>query len=273
MAGGQLAGLLSVAGDRGEGFQLAGLGSVGGEEFTGVQLAGLFGVAGERLKGVQISGLFSVAGASTQGFQASGLFSVAGDCLDGVQLAGLSTWPERTAGPSSSPADEHHRRHLPRTASGSVQRGREVEGSSNRPVQRGRGDRRPSHRAGQSHPQGGPPHPDVRLAGKRDLSQPGSQDLGEKVLFGPLPGGLESSQNIEKCLGYGFQYGYAFPLRASGEAAPGRGSMSTPATSISTTAPFSAGKGSRIVMSFLSGSICLRAFSSGFPGRGNRPRL
>jgi len=203
MAGGQLAGLLSVAGDRGEGFQLAGLGSVGGEEFTGVQLAGLFGVAGERLKGVQISGLFSVAGASTQGFQASGLFSVAGDYLDGVQLAGLFN----VAGEDSRALQFAGLMNITGGTCRGLQVGLfnaagEIEGL---PIGLVNLTRKEDRRIRMSAWLGSLTYlnPGVKIRAKRFYS----------VLY---LGGWNLSQNIEKCLGYGFQYGYAFPLRASG---------------------------------------------------------
>jgi hypothetical protein len=217
MTGGQLAGLLCVAGDRGEGFQLAGLGSVGGEEFTGVQLAGLFGVAGERLKGVQISGLFSVAGESTRGLQASGLFSVAGDYLDGVQLAGLFN----VAGVDSRALQFAGLMNITGGTCSGLQAGLFNVAGKLKGVQVGL-----VNAAGEIE---GLPIGLVNLTRKEDRRIRMAAWLGNVTFLNPgvkiwakrfysilYLGGWNLSQNIEKCLGYGFHYGYGIPLRASG---------------------------------------------------------
>jgi hypothetical protein len=217
MKGGQVAGLLSVAGDRGEGFQLAGLGSVGGEDFTGVQIAGLFGAAGERLKGVQIAGLFSVAGESARGLQASGLFSVAGDYLDGVQLAGLFN----VAGEDSRALQFAGLMNITGGTCNGLQFGLFNVAGKLRGVQIGL-----VNAAGEVE---GLPIGLVNLTRKEDrrirlaawlssvtFLNPGLKIRAKRFYSVLYLGGWNLSQGIEKSLGYGFHYGYSFPIRASG---------------------------------------------------------
>jgi hypothetical protein len=223
MEGIQAAGLISVAGDRGEGMQLAGLGSVAGEEFSGIQAAGLFGVAGERLEGIQLSGLFSIAGESAKGFQAAGLFSIAGDKLDGIQLAGLFN----VAGEDSQAFQFAWLLNV----TGGNCRGLQV-GSFNvagklTGVQVGL-----VNVAGEI---AGVPIGLVNLTRKQDRRIQMAAWMGSLTFLNPgvkiwakrfysvlYVGGWNLPQNIEKCLGYGFQYGYAFPLRASGGSRTGK---------------------------------------------------
>lgn len=217
MMGGQAAGLICVAGDRGEGVQLAGLGSVAGAEFNGLQAAGLFAVSGERLTGAQLSGLFSVAGEAAKGFQASGLFSVAGDRLDGIQISGLFN----VAGEDSRALQ----------ASGLMN----VTGGTCRGLQIGIfnvAGRLSGVQIGLVNVAGeveGVPVGLVNLTRKEDRRIQMAAWMGSltfintgvkiwaKRFYSVLyVGGINLPQGIEKSIGYGFQYGYAFPLRASG---------------------------------------------------------
>ena len=218
MKGGQAAGLFCVAGDRGEGVQLAGLGSVGGEEFSGVQVGGLFAVAGERLKGIQISGLFGVAGQSTMGFQASGLFSVAGDQLDGIQIAGLFN----VAGEDSRALQVAGLMNvtggtcrglqvglfnvagkLTGVQVGLVNAADEIEGLPIGLVNLTRKEDRRIQMAA--------------WAGSVSLFNAGVKIWAKRFYSILYAGVINLPQSVEDCLGYGFQYGYAFPLSASGE--------------------------------------------------------
>jgi hypothetical protein len=218
MKGAQAAGLFCVAGDRGEGIQLAGLGSVGGEEFSGLQVSGLFAVAGERLQGVQISGLFSVAGQSTIGFQASGLFSIAGDKLDGIQIAGLFN----VAGEDSRALQVAGLMNVTGGTCRGLQVGIFNVAGKLKGVQIGL--------VNAADEIEGLPIGLVNLTRKEDrriqmATWAGSVSLlnaGVKIwakrFYSILYGGvINLPQSIEGCLGYGFQYGYTFPLSASGE--------------------------------------------------------
>jgi hypothetical protein len=219
----QAAGLLSVAGDRGEGIQFAGLGSVAGEEFSGLQVAGLFSVAGERLQGAQLSWLFNVAGESAKGFQATGLFNVAGDDLDGVQLswlfnvAGENSWALQAAFLMNVTGGTCRGMQvglfnvsgkLRGAQVGLVNVAKEIEGVPVGLVNLTRKeDRRIQMAAWMSSLTF--LNPGVKIWAKRFYS----------VLY---LGGWNLPQNIEKCLGYGFQYGYAFPLRTSAGGGTGK---------------------------------------------------
>jgi len=217
MEGGQAAGLFCVAGDRGEGVQLAGLGSVGGEEFTGLQAAGLFAVAGERLKGAQFSGLFSVAGETAKGFQASGLFSVAGDKLDGIQIAGLFN----VAGDDSRAVQIACLMNVTGGTCSGLQVGlfnvagrlngvqiglvnavKEIEGL---PIGLVNLTRREDRRIQMA-----------AWAGSVSLLNAGVKIWAKRYYSVLYAGVINLPQSVEGCLGYGFQYGYAFPLRAAG---------------------------------------------------------
>jgi hypothetical protein len=223
MEGLQAAGLLSVAGDRGEGVQLAGLGSVGGEEFSGLQAAGLFAVAGERLEGAQFSGLFSVAGESANGFQASGLFSVAGDRLDGVQIAGLFN----VAGEDSRAFQVACLMNVTGGTCRGLQVGLFNVAGKLKGVQIGLVNAVDEIE--------GVPIGLVNLTRKEDRRIQMATWVGSLTFLNPgvkiwakrfysvlYLGGWNLPQNIEKCLGYGFQYGYAFPLRASSGSTTGK---------------------------------------------------
>jgi len=217
MEGAQAAGLLCVAGDRGEGIQLAGLGSVVGEEFSGLQAAGLFAVAGERLNGAQFSGLFSVAGESTKGVQASGLFSIAGDRLDGIQLAGLFN----VAGEDSRALQVaglmnvtggtcrglqvglfNVAGRLTGVQIGLVNAVDEIEGLPIGLVNLTRKEDRRIQMAA--------------WAGSVSLFNAGVKIRAKRFYSILYAGAINLPQSVEDCLAYGFQYGYAFPLRASG---------------------------------------------------------
>ncbi|OGD33076.1 MAG: hypothetical protein A2V45_13645 [Candidatus Aminicenantes bacterium RBG_19FT_COMBO_58_17] len=223
MTGAQAAGLLSVAGDSGEGVQLAGLGSVGGEEFTGLQVAGLFAVAGERLKGAQFSGLFSVAGESTTGVQASGLFSVAGDKLDGIQIAGLFN----VAGEDSRALQVAGLMNVTGGTCRGLQVGLfnvagkltgvqvglvnavdEIDGLPIGLVNLTRKEDRRIQMAA--------------WAGSVSLLNAGVKIWAKRFYSILYAGAINLPQSVEDCLGYGFQYGYAFPLGASGGSAAGK---------------------------------------------------
>jgi len=223
MKGAQAAGLLSVAGDRGEGVQLAGLGSVGGEEFTGLQVAGLFAVAGERLKGAQFSGLFGVAGESTTGVQASGLFSVAGDKLDGIQIAGLFN----VAGEDSRALQVAGLMNVTGGTCRGLQVGLfnvagkltgvqvglvnavdEIEGFPIGLVNLTRKEDRRIQMAA--------------WAGSVSLLNAGVKIWAKSFYSILYAGAVNLPQSVEGSLGYGFQYGYAFPLGASGVSAAGK---------------------------------------------------
>lgn len=216
MKGGQAAGLICAAGDRGEGIQWAGLGSVAGEEFTGLQVAGLFAVAGERLKGAQVSGLFSVAGQAANGFQVSGLFSVAGEDMDGIQLAGLFN----VAGEDSRALQ----------VAGLMN----VTGGTCRGLQVGLfnvAGRLTGVQVGLVNVAGeieGLPLGLVNLTRKEDrriqmavwagsvsLFNAGIKIWAKKFYSVLYAGTVNLTQDEHDCLGYGFQYGYAFPLRSS----------------------------------------------------------
>jgi hypothetical protein len=221
MKGGQAAGLISVAGDRGEGVQLAGLVSVGGEEFSGLQAAGLFSVAGERLKGAQVAGLFSVAGEAAKGFQAAGLFCVAGDDLDGIQMAGLFN----VAGDDSRALQVAGLMNVTGGTSRGLQMGLVNVAGKLKGVQIGL-----VNVAGEIE---GVPVGLVNLTRKEDrriqmAAWAGSLSLinaGVKIsakrFYSILYAGtVNLSQDIGSCFAYGFQYGYGFPLRASGGGGP-----------------------------------------------------
>jgi hypothetical protein len=216
MKGGQAAGLICAAGDRGEGVQWAGLGSVAGEEFTGLQVAGLFAVAGERLKGVQVSGLFSVAGQAANGFQVSGLFSVAGEDLDGIQVAGLFN----VAGENSRALQVAGLMNVTGETCRGLQVGLFNVAGRLTGVQVGL-----VNVAGEIE---GIPVGLVNLTCKEDrrvqmAAWAGSVSLvntGVKIwakrFYSILYAGvINLPQSVEDCLAYGFQYGYAFPLRSS----------------------------------------------------------
>jgi len=217
MEGGQAAGLICAAGDRGEGVQLAGLGSVSGEEFTGLQVAGLFSVAGERLKGVQVSGLFSVAGQAANGFQVSGLFSVAGEDLDGIQVAGLFN----VAGEDSRALQVAGLMNVTGGTCRGLQAGlfnvagkltgvqiglvnvaEEIEGLPVGLVNLTRKEDRRIQMAA--------------WAGSVSLINTGVKIWAKRFYSILYAGVINLPQSVEDCLAYGFQYGYAFPLRASG---------------------------------------------------------
>jgi opacity protein-like surface antigen len=218
LKGGQIAGLFGVAGERGEGFQLAGLGNIAGEEFNGVQIAGLFNVAGERLNGAQLSWLFNVAGQAARGLQSSFLFNVAGDQLDGIQISGLFN----VAGEGSRAFQFAGLMNV----TGGTCRGLQV-GAFNLTgkltgVQVGL-----VNAAGEIE---GVPVGLVNLTRKEDrriqmTAWAGSLTylnvgirIWAKRFYSVLYlGGWNLPQDIEKCLGYGFQYGYSFPLRSAGE--------------------------------------------------------
>jgi hypothetical protein len=216
MKGGQAAGLICVAGDRGEGVQWAGLGSVAGEEFTGLQVAGLFAVAGERLKGVQVSGLFSVAGQAAKGFQVSGLFSVAGEDLDGIQVSGLFN----VAGENSRALQVAGLMNVTGETCRGLQAGLfnvagkltgvqiglvnvadEIEGFPVGLVNLTRKEDRRVQMAA--------------WAGSVSLLNAGVKIWAKRFYSILYAGAINLPQSVEDCLAYGFQYGYAFPLRAS----------------------------------------------------------
>jgi len=220
MKGIQAAGLVSVAGERGEGIQLAGLGSVAGEEFSGIQLSGLFGVAGNGLQGAQFSGLFSIAGESSVGFQASGLFSIAGDKLDGVQLAGLLN----VAGDDSRALQAAGLMNVTGGTCSGLQVGLFNVAGRLTGLQLGL-----VNVAGELE---GVPVGLVNITRKEDRRIQMTAWVGSVTFLNPgvkiwakrfysvlYLGGWNLPQEIEKCLGYGFQYGYAFPLRESGRGA------------------------------------------------------
>jgi hypothetical protein len=217
MKGGQTAGVICVAGDRGEGVQCAGLGSVSGEEFTGLQVAGLFSVAGERLKGVQVSGLFSVAGQAAKGFQVSGLFSVAGEDLDGIQMAGLFN----VAGEDSRALQVAGLMNVTGGTCRGLQAGLfnvagrltgvqvglvnvsdEIEGLPLGLVNLTRKEDRRIQMAA--------------WAGTVSLVNTGVKIWAKRFYSILYAGVINLPQSVEDCLAYGFQYGYAFPVRASG---------------------------------------------------------
>lgn len=217
MEGGQAAGLICAAGDKGEGVQWAGLGSVSGEEFTGLQVAGLFSVAGERLKGVQVSGLFSVAGQAANGFQVSGLFSVAGEDLDGIQVAGLFN----VAGEDSRALQVaglmnvtggtcrglqvglfNVAGRLTGVQVGLVNVADEIEGIPIGLVNLTRKEDRRVQMAA--------------WAGSVSLFNAGVKIWAKKFYSILYAGTVNLTQDEHDCLAYGFQYGYAFPLRSSG---------------------------------------------------------
>lgn len=213
----QAAGLISVAGDRGEGIQLAGLGSVAGEEFSGIQVSGLFGIAGESLRGGQFSGLFSIAGESTVGFQASGLFSIAGNRLDGVQIAGLFN----VAGDDSRALQAAGLMNVTGGTCSGLQVGLFNVAGRLTGLQVGL-----VNAAGEI---AGIPVGLVNITRKEDRRIQMAAWLGSVTFLNPgvkiwakrfysvlYLGGWNLPQKTEKCLGYGFQYGYAFPLRGSG---------------------------------------------------------
>ncbi|MBP1766128.1 MAG: hypothetical protein H6P98_243 [Candidatus Aminicenantes bacterium] len=217
MKGGQMAGLLCVAGDRGEGIQMAGLGSVGGEEFSGLQAAGLFAVAGERLKGAQFSGLFGVAGESTKGLQVSGLFSVAGDQLDGIQIAGLfnvageDSRALQVAGVMNVTGGTcrglqiglfNVAGRLTGVQIGLVNAAEEIEGLPIGLVNLTRKEDRRIQMAA--------------WAGSVSLFNAGVKIWAKRFYSVLYAGTVNLTQDEHDCLAYGFQYGYAFPLRASG---------------------------------------------------------
>jgi len=217
MEGGQAAGLFCVAGDRGEGVQLSGLASISGEEFSGLQAAGLFAVAGERLKGAQLSGLFSVAGESAKGLQASGLFSVAGDELDGIQIAGLFN----VAGEDSRAVQIAGLMNVTGGTCSGLQVGLFNVAGRLKGVQVGlvnavdeieglplglvnltrREDRRIQMAA---------------WAGTVSLLNAGIKIWAKRFYSVLYAGAINLPQSVEGCLGAGFQYGYAFPLRSAG---------------------------------------------------------
>jgi hypothetical protein len=217
MKGGQAAGLICAAGDRGEGVQWAGLGSVAGEEFTGLQIAGLFAVAGERLKGGQVSGLFSVAGQAAKGFQVSGLFSVAGEDLDGIQVSGLfnvageNSRALQVAGLMNVTGETcrglqaglfNVAGRLTGVQIGLVNVADEIEGIPIGLVNLTRKEDRRVQMAA--------------WAGSVSLLNTGVKIWAKRFYSILYAGVINLPQSIEACLAYGFQYGYAFPLRASG---------------------------------------------------------
>jgi len=216
MKGGQAAGLLCVAGDRGEGVQWAGLGSVAGEEFTGLQVAGLFAVAGERLKGAQVSGLFSVAGQAARGFQVAGLFSVAGEDLDGIQVSGLFN----VAGENSRALQVAGLMNVTGETCRGLQVGLFNVAGRLTGVQIGL-----VNVAGEIE---GIPVGLVNLTRKEDrrvqmaawggtvsLLNAGVKIWAKKFYSILYAGTVNLTQDEHDCLAYGFQYGYAFPLRSS----------------------------------------------------------
>ena len=217
MKGGQAAGLICAAGDRGEGVQWAGLGCAAGEEFTGLQVAGLFAVAGERLKGAQVSGLFSVAGQAANGFQVSGLFSVAGEDLDGLQVAGLFN----VAGEDSRALQVAGLMNVTGGTCRGLQAGLfnvagrltgvqiglvnvagEIEGIPIGLVNLTRKEDRRVQMAA--------------WAGSVSLLNAGVKIWAKRFYSILYAGGINLPQSVGDCLAYGFQYGYAFPLRESG---------------------------------------------------------
>jgi hypothetical protein len=223
MKGIQAAGLISVAGDRGEGVQLGGLGSVGGEEFSGLQAAGLFAVAGERLQGAQVSGLFGVAGQSAKGLQVSGLFSVAGDDLDGIQLAGLFN----VAGEDSRALQVAGLMNVTGGTCGGLQVGLFNIAGKLTGVQIGL-----VNVSGEIE---GAPVGLVNLTRKEDrriqmaawaesvsLINAGVKIWAKRFYSILYAGAVNLPQGIESCLAYGFHYGYAFPLWASGGGSAGK---------------------------------------------------
>ncbi len=216
MKGGQAAGLICVAGDRGEGVQWAGLGSVAGEEFTGLQIAGLFVVAGERLKGAQVSGLFSVAGMAAKGFQIAGLFSVAGEDLDGFQVSGLfnvageNSRALQVAGLMNVTGETcrglqvglfNVAGRLKGVQIGLVNVADEIEGIPIGLVNLTRKEDRRVQMAA--------------WAGSVSLFNAGVKIWAKRFYSILYAGGINLPQSIGDCLAYGFQYGYAFPLRPS----------------------------------------------------------
>jgi hypothetical protein len=216
MKGGQIAGLISVVGDRGEGVQLAGLGSVAGEEFSGLQAAGLFGVAGERLKGIQVSGLFSVSGEETSGFQASGLFSVAGDDLEGVQVSGLfnvageNSRALQVAGLMNVTGETcrglqvglfNVAGKLAGVQVGLVNVAGEIEGL---PIGLVNVTRKEDRRVQMA-----------AWAGSVTLLNAGVKVWAKRFYSVLYAGAINLPQGVEGSIAYGFQYGYAFPLRVS----------------------------------------------------------
>jgi hypothetical protein len=218
MKGGQVAGLMCVAGNWGEGIQLSGLGCVAGEEFTGLQMTGLFAVAGERLKGIQLSGLFCVAGQAAKGFQASGLFSVAGEDLDGIQVAGLfnvageNSRALQVSGLMNVTGETCHGLQvglfnvagkLRGVQIGLVNAAEEIEGLPIGLVNLTRKEDRRIQMAA--------------WAGSVSLFNAGVKIWAKRFYSILYAGAINLHQGIEECLGYGFQYGYAFPLSASSE--------------------------------------------------------
>ena len=215
LKGVQAAGLIGVAGDQGEGVQWAGLGSVSGEKFSGLQVAGLFAVSGEHLEGAQFSGLFSVAGESTKGVQVSGLFSVAGDQLDGIQVAGLFN----VAGEDSRALQVAGLMNVTGGTCRGLQVGLFNVAGRLKGVQIGL--------VNAADEMEGVPVGLVNLTRKEDrriqlaawtgsltFLNSGIKIWAKRFYSVLYLGGINLPQNIEKCLGYGFQYGYAFPLRA-----------------------------------------------------------
>ena len=216
MNGVQAAGLFSVAGDRGEGVQVAGLGSIAGEEFSGIQAAWLFAIAGERLKGAQLSALFNVAGEAAEGWQSSCLFNVAGGEMDGIQMAGLFN----VAGESSRAFQ----------VAGLMN----VTGGTCRGLQVGLlniAGRLTGAQVGLVNVTGeieGAPvglvnltrHEDRRIrmaiwAGSVSLLNAGVKIRAKNFYSLLYAGTVNLTQEEHGCLAYGFQYGYAFPVRGT----------------------------------------------------------
>lgn len=217
LKGGQIAGLFCVAGERGEGFQLAGLGNIAGEEFNGVQVAGLFNIAGERLNGAQLSWLFNIAGEAAKGLQSSFLFNVAGDELDGIQISGLFN----VAGEGSRSFQAACLMNVTGGTCRGLQAGLFNVAGKLTGMQIGI-----VNVAGEIE---GVPVGLVNLTRKEDrrirmaawVSSLTFVNVGVKVwakdFYSVLfMGGTNLPQGIEKCLAYGFQYGYAIPLRETG---------------------------------------------------------
>jgi len=189
---------------------------VAGEAFSGLQVAGLFAVAGERLGGVQAAGLFSVAGQSAKGFQVSGLFSVAGDDLDGIQVAGLfnvaggNSRALQVAGLLNVTGETcrglqvgfiNVTGRLKGVQIGVVNVAGEIEGIPIGLVNLTRKEDRRVQMAA--------------WAGSVSLLNAGVKIWAKKFYSILYAGTVNLTQDEHDCLGYGFQYGYAFPLRSS----------------------------------------------------------
>src|SRR4030066_142071 len=168
-----------------EGIQLAGLIAAAGEFMTGVQASGLFSVAGDKLDGIQIAGLFNVAGEDSRALQVAGLMNVTGGTCRGLQV-GLFNVAGKLTG----------------VQIGLVNAADEIEGIPIGLVNLTRKEDRRVQMAA--------------WAGSVSLFNAGVKIWAKRFYSILYVGGINLPQSIRECLGYGFQYGYAFPLRPSG---------------------------------------------------------